>query len=162
MISHSVPPYPPEAEERFQAIAELISDYALAYRLRPDGSLSLEWVSDGFTRVSGYTAEELNASGWAPILHPDDLWIARRLVEGARAGEGGTFETRLITKPGEVRWLRTVCRPRRDGAGAVVGFYAAAQDITEQKGRDEEIRYLTSHAPCLLWQGTVTEREDSG
>ena len=47
------------SEERHRVIAELTSDYAYTCRLEADGSFTLVHVTDGFTRVSGYTLAEV-------------------------------------------------------------------------------------------------------
>ena len=40
----------------------LVSDYAFAYGVDPDGTMILEWVTDAMTRLLGYTPEEMRTS----------------------------------------------------------------------------------------------------
>ena len=57
------------------------------------------------------------------------------------AGRSDVSEYRIITKSGEVRWLRDYARPEWDDAQArVVRILAAATDITERKRAEESLR----------------------
>jgi PAS domain S-box-containing protein len=60
----------------------------------------------------------------------------------ALAGEAVQFEMSEIGDDGQVstRWLRYV--PDRDAAGAVTGFFALREDITERRRAEEKIRRL--------------------
>ncbi len=47
-----------ESETRYRAVSEMMSDFAYAATLGPDG-LSFDWVTDSFSRISGYGIEDL-------------------------------------------------------------------------------------------------------
>jgi PAS domain S-box-containing protein len=127
-------------EERFRIISELTSDFAYADRVEPDGAIVSEWVSDAVARVTGYTAQEISSQGLRSIVHPDDWPIVRQHIKNVLAGQTDVCETRIITRSGQVRWLRDYARPIRDEAQArTVRIYGAAQDITEQKLAEEEL-----------------------
>ena len=52
-----------ESEKRDRMISGLISDYAFSFRVRPDGSLELDWITDeSFERVTGYTRDDVPQS----------------------------------------------------------------------------------------------------
>src|SRR5438270_13165858 len=51
------------SEECHRAICELTSDYAYIARLEAGGRAVIEWASDGFRKVTGYTVEEAEAQG---------------------------------------------------------------------------------------------------
>jgi PAS domain S-box-containing protein len=128
------------SEERFRVISELTSDFAYADRVEPDGTLVLEWVSDAVARVTGYTAQEISSRGLQSIIHPDDWPAVRQHVKKVLSGQSDVSETRIVTKNGEVRWLRDYSRPIWDEAQArTVRIYGASQDITEQKLAQEEL-----------------------
>ena len=129
-------------EQRHQAISEVISDYAYAARVEPDGSLVLEWMVGAFARITGYTSEEVETRvGLASLVHPDDLSVVVQSVENLRVGQSDVTEFRLVTKSGEVCWVRAYSRPIWDETkGRVVRIYGAAQDITERKRAEERTR----------------------
>jgi PAS domain S-box-containing protein len=131
-----------ESEQRHRLLAELTSDYTFAGRVEPDGRTVLESVSEGFRTVTGYAVEEVEArGGWPSLVHPDDLPAMQRVSSDMMpAGRRWTGEVRLVTKQGEVRWIRSSAWPILDPAsGRPVGLLGAAQDITERK-RAEEAR----------------------
>src|SRR5439155_17227114 len=71
-----------ESEELHRAIAELSSDFAVIVRLEPEGGLTLETATEGFRRVTGYRAEELDGpSDWRRLLDVDTLRDAAGVVE---------------------------------------------------------------------------------
>jgi PAS domain S-box-containing protein len=131
-----------ESETRYRAVSELSSDYAYAYRVEPDGAIALEWMTEAFSRISGYTVEETVAlGGWASVIHPDDVRPAFQRVQVALSGQSVANEIRLIAKSGQVRWLYVHNRPVWDQAqGRVVRIYGAAQDITERKQAEETLQ----------------------
>jgi PAS domain S-box-containing protein len=132
------------SETRYRMVSELASDWAYGYRFGPDGKPGREWTTEAITRITGFTLEELDArGGWLTLVHPDDQPLIQRRAEALRSGKSDMSEYRMITKDGETRWLRDYSRPvweeappstpAQDGARArVIGFYGAAQDITER------------------------------
>jgi PAS domain S-box-containing protein len=129
----------PSNEERFRIISELTSDFAYADRVEPDGTIIPEWVSDAVARVTGYSVEEIISQGLKSIIYPDDWPVVREHIKRALAGHSDVIESRIVTKIGEVRWIRDHARPVWDETQArVVSIYGASQDITEHKRAEEE------------------------
>ena len=123
------------SEKRYKIISELISDYAFSAIVNADGSYNLEWMTESFTRFTGYTRDEARNFGNQPVIyHPDDT---QRVVDDlARVlkGEAVDSEYRIITRDGNLRWSRIYRRPIWDAKqGRVVSFYGVAQNITERK-----------------------------
>ena len=129
-----------EREERARIISELTSDYAYFARVEAEGMLVSEWTTGAFLRVTGYAPEELNsASAWQRLFHPDDGAIVLDHLEALLSGEAHVGEYRIITKSGDVRWLRDHGRPVWDDAeSCIVGIYGAALDITERKDAERQ------------------------
>lgn len=121
-----------ESEARYRILAELTSDFAYALRPLPQGILACEWVSDAFTRVTGFTPDEVaERGGWISLIHPDDRSIAMRHHESLRAGRTGEVEFRIVTRSGQLRHLRDHGCAVRDARGLLI--YGAAKDVTEWK-----------------------------
>ena len=126
-----------EAEHR--AIAALTSDFAGLGHLDADGVLRLESVTDGFSLLTGYTVVELERSGgWTALVHLDDQAATANALREVSAGGEFTGELRVVTRTGEVRWLRVIARPLRDG-GPDRRVLAAAQDITDRKKSEHDL-----------------------
>jgi two-component system sensor kinase FixL len=147
-----------ESEWRYRAVSELTSDYAYAFRIEPDTGVVVEWVAGAFTRITGYTPEEAEAAGGGiTIVHPDDLPIAFRRIQTLVSGQSDTSEFRIITKSGDVRWVRETGRPVWDEARGRLRILGAARDITERKQAEAEARQHQAELAHLLRVGTIGE-----
>jgi anti-anti-sigma factor len=129
-----------EAEHR--AIAALTSDFAILWRIESDGALTPESATDGFRDVTGYTLSELvERGGWPALVHRVDRRVVGKAIAGLSAGleQEVKGDVRVLTRAGEVRWLRMFTRqfPEPDSSGAR-RLLTAAQDITDRK-RSEEV-----------------------
>lgn len=128
-----------QSEERYRALSELTSDYTYAYRLEPNGTFVPELLNEAFTRVCGYTLEELSIEGWKSLIPFKERPLVLRHVERLMLGEADICEHRIITKSGEIRWVRNYARPVE---GGMLRIYGAAQDITERKQAETEREQL--------------------
>ncbi len=131
-----------QSEARYRTVSDLVSDYAYAVRIEPDGRGVVEWVTEAFSRITGFTVQELAAAGGlARVIHPADLPRVCQRLRVLFSGQQGISEHRILTKSGEVRWLRDYSCPERDPAqGRVVRVVGAGQDITDRKEAEEALR----------------------
>jgi PAS domain S-box-containing protein len=145
------------SEARHRAVSELISDAAYSVRVEPDGSLQLEWSVGAFEQITGYPPEELNgAASWVKFVHPDDFPGAFDTLDRLFSGETMVHESRIVTKGGAERWLRSTIRPIVDEAeDRVVRFVTAIQDITERKRAEEALRRSEQRFRFALDAGQV-------
>ncbi|GAC1469088.1 MAG: hypothetical protein NVSMB9_12490 [Isosphaeraceae bacterium] len=134
------------SETLHRCIAELTSDYAASARVDEDGRITVDLVTEGFAKVTGYSLAEIEAmGGWACLVHPDELPLVRESLGRMLAGDPAPSEARITTKSGESRWLRYLGRPLLDPTrGRVTRLYLAAQDVTERRRNEaliaEQIR----------------------
>ncbi len=104
----------------------------------------------------GYSMQELLATPYIELVHPDDR--ARTIIAGEKLQQGldvVDFENRYICKDGTVKWIRW-------SATATLGemlIYAAAYDITAKKLAEDSLRIselrlaqLSSHVPGVIYQ----------
>ncbi len=85
-------------------------------------------VNPAWTRLTGFTSEEIvGGSFWRPV-HPEDLALVREATLGMSPGAAVSYEHRLITKAGAELWMRA--RVKLTEAGDVL---VAMQDITAAK-----------------------------
>jgi PAS domain S-box-containing protein len=124
-----------------ELVAGLGSDWWFTARIEADGSAVTEAVSDGFTRLLGYTPDELMAAGgWGVIVHPDDRAEAGRQMARLLAGETIEGELRHVAKDGRVTWSQYRTRPEADASGRVVRVYGVARDVSAGKRTEEALR----------------------
>jgi len=136
-----------QSEERYRTISEITSDFSYAVRATPNGQWLVEWVTEAFSRISGYTLADIQgADGWSNLMHPDDLPVVAQYYQALISGQSSTKELRIITKGGGVRWLRSYARPQWDEAQQqVVRMLGAAKDITQLKQAEEQLLHNAFH-----------------
>ncbi len=126
------------SEERYRIISELISDYAYAFQVKPDGAVEHEWTTaEAYQRLTGYPVDEPDPQNL--LYHPDDRDRATRDARRSVMGEPTGGEYRIITKNGDRRWIRMSRQIQWDEQHQrVVRLYGVAQDITHHKQYEAE------------------------
>jgi PAS domain S-box-containing protein len=130
------------SEERWRNLSELSSDMSYAVAVEPDGSLTLEWITQAVSRITGYSIDEIHQRGWRSLLHPEDAGRVAPYLSRVIEGETREVEGRILTRDGGIRWLRvhvTGARSPVDGKLRVLG---AIRDVTETRRAEEERRRL--------------------
>lgn len=93
-------------------------------------------VNPAFTRILGFSEEELINTPFTDYVHPDDE--DRTLIEVERLARGMKtimFENRYRTRSGSYRWLAWTCMPDPE-TGLL---YAIARDNTVNKQMETEL-----------------------
>lgn len=132
-----------EAEERFRtAFEEAPVGMALAGL---DGRLLK--VNRAMCEITGYAREQLEATTFASITHPDDVLRdpeeMRRLIE--RDASHYRAERRFLHAAGHPIPVDLSVAVIRDADGAGEHFLAQVHDITERKRFAGQLQYLVDH-----------------
>jgi PAS domain S-box-containing protein len=125
-----------ESEERFRQLTENIREI---FWLRSPDFKQLLYVSPMYEKISGRSCESLYAAGPESVIHPEDY---TRVTEELRNLTGREFdiEYRIITKDGDVRWLRDRGFPIRNQTGEIYRIGGVAEDITDRKEAEERLK----------------------
>jgi PAS domain S-box-containing protein len=111
--------------------------------VEPDGELINEWVTGAFIGITGFTKEEVRSrGGWENLIYQDDISIPMGQLKALQNNQSTTVEYRIVTKNGDIRWMRDHARPVWGKVqGRLSHIFGAVEDITEQKrAEDEKIR----------------------
>lgn len=102
----------------------------------------INWINEGFTRLTGYTEEEALGRRPAELLaHPDaDPAVLEVLHEGRKRCEAVRVEILNRAKDGSSYWVETEVQPIRDDRGELQGFMEIALDITDRKRAEASLR----------------------
>jgi PAS domain S-box-containing protein len=115
----------------------------------PDGSMRAEWVSDSYTEVTGYTIDDLARDDVRERMVPaEDHHIVQQGLESLHRGEEWAGDHRLVTKSGEVKWIRFFSHPVLED-GRLVRFEGSGHDVTELREVQSEFR-VTDEALKLI------------
>ncbi|MCB9451384.1 MAG: PAS domain S-box protein [Anaerolineaceae bacterium] len=128
-----------ENEERFRLVSSVTSDYLFSAYVNENAELEQDLPIGAFESITGYTPEAyLGIGGWRAILHPGDIAQDEHARAGLYENQRMASELRIVTKSGEIRWLRIYAHPVWDTErNQLLRIYGAAQDITERKQAEE-------------------------
>lgn len=144
--------------ERFHLLTDHLS---LVFWMTDTAKNEMLYVSPSYARVWGRPCEELYASprAWLEAIHPDDR---PRVLHAALTKQAlGQYreEYRLLRPDGTLRWIRDQAFPIRDVSGVVHRIAGLAEDITEEKDRDdaarrceERVRLALAQADLGIWE----------
>ena len=126
-----------ESEERLRLIANnvpaLISYVDRDQRYRYSNRTYDEWFGIRHEGMQGRTVAE---------VFGDEAYSRMRLeIERCLGGSNVQFELAIGEKGPERRTLQVACVPHLDAEGEVLGFYVLANDVTQLKRAQEDLRY---------------------
>ncbi|MCX5690998.1 MAG: PAS domain-containing protein, partial [Planctomycetota bacterium] len=129
-----------------------------------DADGNIEWVNAGFSRISGYTLDQVRGKSPGSFLQgtATDPATVRRISAALRRREGFHEVILNYKHDGSTYWLDVACQPLHDDAGGLTGFMAIEADITprvllEQKLLQQQQRMdlATNAARAGVWDWEV-------
>ena len=127
-----------EREQLFRLISENAADMIALV----DRSGRRLYNSPAYSKVLGYTAEELQTTSSLEQVHPDDRQRVLEAAEKARStGRGQQLEYRMRHKDGTWRILESTASAIRDASGAIEQLVIVNRDITERKRAEEMLAH---------------------
>ncbi|MCW8944310.1 MAG: EAL domain-containing protein [Sedimenticola sp.] len=129
--------------EQFRAIADQAQEFIYLRQL--DGQY--EYVSPSCAVITGRTAEEFynHPNLMDQLIHPDDLarWNSHvhRINE---RGENESFDLRLRSVDGRIKWISHICMPIYDEKGRQTGVRSTNLDITDRKEDEDKLRQASA------------------
>ncbi len=109
-----------------------------------------EWVNEGFTRISGYTLDDLRGRKPGHVLQGPNTDPETVAFLRGQASAHAPFSAELVNvhKNGTPYWIRLEATPLVEDDGTLTGYMAIETDITERRRaeatlRESEAQYRT-------------------
>ncbi len=134
-----------QAEEQLRLSAAVFANNSEAVVIT-DADNNVLLVNDAFTRITGYTGDEVK--GKNPRIFSSgkmDREFYRGMWDSLLSNDGWSGEIWNKRKNGEIypEWL--ILSLVRDETGKVTNYIAIYSDITERKREEERVQFLASH-----------------
>jgi PAS domain S-box-containing protein len=131
-----------ESEERFRQLAE---NTPQIFWLMSSDLQQLLYISPAYEEITGRTCAELytNPQAWINAVHPEDRPQVMQAVQERQSGVR-TMRTRMeyryLRPDGDIRWMRAEILPILDESGTMYRISGIAEDITERKLHEMQLR----------------------
>jgi PAS domain S-box-containing protein len=113
----------------------------------PNGNF--EWINEGFTKMYGYTFEELLNNRGDNIIHASENPNIKKLIENLAITHNPIhYEALSENKSGEKIWVQTMFNPVLNKNNEVEKIVVIDSDITELKKAEEKV---------LTWKEGITD-----
>jgi len=131
-----------ERDRLFQLISENAADMIALV----DGSGNRLYNSPAYSKILGYSPEELRETSPVEQIHPDDRARVVGAAEKARrTGSGERLEYRIRHKDGSWRVLESTANAIRGPKGENEGLVIVNRDITDRKRAEEMLAHHAFH-----------------
>ncbi len=125
-----------ESEERFRTLAD--HSPFLIWVAGVDGGT--EFVNRTYLEFFGVTEDEITGTGWAPLVHPQDIDRYRgEFLAAVRERRPFVCEARVRGASGEWRWIDSHAVPRSSGSGEFLGMVGSSADVTARKESEQAL-----------------------
>lgn len=142
-----------ESDARFRQLAESIRE---VFWLTDVSKREIVYLSPGYEEIWGRKVATLREEPlqWLEAIHPDDR---ERVREAMARQADGTYdqEYRVVRPDGSVRWVRDQAFPVRDEQGVVVRLAGVAEDVTERRQLEQQVRQTQKMESIGLLAGGV-------
>jgi len=109
----------------------------MVYRCRDDAHWTMEFVSEGCFRLTGYEPEDLlfnRRVSYQGLIHPDDRKRVREEVDAGLSASGRfDSEYRIVHASGDIRWVWERGSGVYDETGVLLAIEGLVQDVTARK-----------------------------
>ncbi len=126
------------SEARFRLLAEVSRDIIVLTDLNAER----HYVSPAVSELLGWTPEELVGGNYHEIVHPDDQYLLRNVLEECRMGKSAKIlPYRCRKKDGSYLWMEANLRLYRNPeTNEPIGYVNVVRDISRRKAAEEELR----------------------
>lgn len=133
-----------QVEEELLRIKKAVESSGNAIWMTDKKGKRIIYLNESFTKLMGYSAEEFNAAGGAPIVY-QNTETARKVYDTVMNGCSWKGEIELRTRSSENIPVYFNCDSVRNEEGEIIAIFGIFNDITERKQTEEQLKYLSLH-----------------
>ena len=132
------------------------------YRVQTDDDAHAVWMGGRVELLTGFPADRFlnDALFWSSRLHPEDRERVQNECLGLLDSRPLSTEYRFRCADGQYRWLHDEAIPVPGGNGRHPEAFGVWFDVTARRAAQDDLRYVSAHAGCLLWHAHVREKAD--
>lgn len=106
----------------------------------------IEWVNDGFFKMTGYTLEEVRGKKPGSFLQGPETRQETVNLMREHLSQGRGFSTEIINynKAGQKYWVEVEALPLKNDQGQITHFMAIESDITVRKRTEQRLSKVNS------------------
>lgn len=105
-----------------------------------DAHGNIEWINHGYTRLYGYSFEEMIANVGSNLIAASSNPEIKELLKNCVSEKTSViYESKTLTKDGITGWAQTTITPIIDKNGVVTKLIAIDSDISKMKQAEQEI-----------------------
>jgi PAS domain S-box-containing protein len=136
----------------------------MAYRCRNDEDWTMEFVSDGCLKLTGYQPADLIGNrriAYNNLIHPDDQqFVWEKVQYFQRLKTHFQFTYRIRTEDGKEKWVWEQGTGIFSKEGSLLALEGFITDITKEKQADEALHIYRSHLEDLVKERTQTLEQE--
>jgi PAS domain S-box-containing protein len=141
-----------KSEESLRKLSHAVEQSSVSITIT-DVNGVIEYVNPWFTRITGYTPEEVIGRDCRLLQSGEASHETHgTLEESRRAGRIWRGEFCNRKKNGDIFWAKAVVSPIKDDRGVISNFVAITEDVTELKNLEFQLR----HSQKIEALGTLT------
>jgi PAS domain S-box-containing protein len=139
------------ADQQIKLLANVISQVNEAVIITDIYGV-IQWVNEGFTKISGYVFEEVAGKKQTQIFYGalTDLNVAAKIDE--TYAKGGELVEELVKykKNGEAFWVRLSLKPILNEEGVMTNYIIIESDITLRKQKELALKHSEEEKAIVL------------
>lgn len=158
-----------ENEQRYQRVSDTLP--VAVYAELPGEGMGRLFLAGCAEELTGYADQEFleDPELFLRILHPDDRErVLQQLTAHRGSAEAFDIHYRIISRKGQVRWVRDTSQPHLDSDGHLLEVNGVLQDVTVWRetedclhDRERELGMIREHVPTLVAYIDSDERHHS-